>query len=205
MAYLDTNEYTWDHQGYFSSYPISPSTSSTSSRRTTIGSPSSQGSNFEQLMTMSPVYSNDQGYYNQPSNEVYVQPHQIYPGYDYSEVTYDTSYSGQISHNAYAGSQLGTPPPAPVKTKSDDRYTCTYPGCKSTGKFKRVTDYQRHMKTVHYPERFDCKYAKGGFCGREGTHGFTRQDHYNDHLRDVHRIDIPKASGKGSGSKSSRN
>jgi hypothetical protein len=54
--------------------------------------------------------------------------------------------------------------------------------------FTRATDLNRHMQTVHFPPRVDCKY-KG--CGRVGENGFCRTDHLNEHLREVHKEDIP--------------
>lgn len=63
------------------------------------------------------------------------------------------------------------------------------------------------MKT-HFPataKRYDCQYAS--VCGRHGEKtdkrkgGFTREDHYTEHLRKVHGEDIAKGrkrSGAGS-------
>lgn len=59
------------------------------------------------------------------------------------------------------------------------------------------------MKT-HFPSmRYDCPHARpGGTCGRAGEKtanckgGFTREDHYVDHLRAVHGEEIPKGRGR---------
>ena len=68
---------------------------------------------------------------------------------------------------------------------------CTYEGCDSTGKFKRYTDLKRHIDTVHAadPNRIDCHHK---WCGRVREYGFTRKDHYREHLREMHGERIPK-------------
>jgi hypothetical protein len=70
---------------------------------------------------------------------------------------------------------------------------CKYPGCTSTGQFKRHTDLRRHIKTQHEADqhREDCPHK---WCGRVGAHGFTRRDHMREHLREVHRMEIPYRS-----------
>lgn len=62
-------------------------------------------------------------------------------------------------------------------------YTCLHPGCGSC--FTRSFSLARHVKlhsqaAIH---RFDCP---GRGCGRQGTYGFTRKDHLQEHLRAVH-------------------
>ena len=59
---------------------------------------------------------------------------------------------------------------------------------------------------IHFPSmRFDCPYARSGTCGRTGEKtdtskgGFTREDHYVDHLRGVHGEDIPKGRRRSAG------
>lgn len=69
---------------------------------------------------------------------------------------------------------------------------CLYPGC--TRQFAGSFDLDRHVRT-HLPDpvtRLDCpKAGPGGFCGRAGSQGFTRQDHLNEHLRKVHFVNLP--------------
>lgn len=61
---------------------------------------------------------------------------------------------------------------------------CTVEGCKRTKPFARNADLRRHVEIVHQGAiRISCKHV---WCGRVGEHGFTRRDHYHEHLRDVH-------------------
>ena len=39
------------------------------------------------------------------------------------------------------------------------------------------------MKTVHYPSLTDCPH---GWCGRVGGNGFSRKDHLNQHIKQIH-------------------
>ena len=94
-------------------------------------------------------------------------------------------------------------PPQPQSKTGPRPYMCVHPGCNSD--FARYYDLQRHMK-VHFPSmRFDCPYARSGTCGRAGEKtdtskgGFTREDHFVDHLIVVHREDIPKPRKRLSG------
>jgi len=102
-----------------------------------------------------------------------------------SEVEYDPHASMQWSQAA------ATPPPEPeVKSKPPKLYTCLVPGCNpktKNGAFTRAADLVRHMETVHNaaPANLDCPYAKN-WCERTGTRGFSRRDHLNEHIRQVH-------------------
>ena len=74
---------------------------------------------------------------------------------------------------------------------SETRFPCLSEGCGS--EFGRVTDLKRHYNSVHVTSRIDCPH---NWCGRTGAHGFSRKDHFNEHLREVHKQDIPKASNR---------
>lgn len=68
------------------------------------------------------------------------------------------------------------------------RYPCLMPNCE--GVFTRAADLDRHYTTVHRQGGLiDCRHV---WCGRTGDRGFSRRDHYREHLREVHREDIPR-------------
>ena len=75
--------------------------------------------------------------------------------------------------------------------RADTRFPCLSEGCESD--FGRVTDLKRHYNSVHVASRIDCPHK---WCGRTGAYGFSRKDHFNEHLREVHKQDIPKASNR---------
>ena len=73
---------------------------------------------------------------------------------------------------------------------------CQYPGCPR--QFARAYDLDRHIK-VHFPSsttKLDCPYGAevGSFCKRVGERGFTRKDHFYEHLRNVHFVGVRKLS-----------
>ena len=76
------------------------------------------------------------------------------------------------------------------------QYICGKAECKF--EFSRLTDLKRHIRIVHNPEsqRMDCPY---GWCGRVGEHGFTRRDHMNEHISEVHKGNTPKAGRRNAG------
>lgn len=93
-----------------------------------------------------------------------------------------------LSFPAYAYPLLTTSsfPSAQALTDNPSRYPCIFQGCLHTS--ARPYDLAQHLKS-HYPEtvsKLECPYARGGFCGREGQRGFTREDHRKEHVRKVH-------------------
>ncbi|KAK4191157.1 hypothetical protein QBC35DRAFT_36992 [Podospora australis] len=72
---------------------------------------------------------------------------------------------------------------------SKQTFPCLFPGCNNKG-FSRAADLDRHQKIVHGTEtqkpKFFCDYKK---CPRHET-PFSRQDHFRDHLRDIHKEDL---------------
>jgi len=74
-------------------------------------------------------------------------------------------------------------------------YVCLAPGCNHSP-FKRVTDLDRHYKSVHVSdedkEKFYCDYKK---CPRS-TDPFFRPERLRNHLRDYHKEDLPKKGTK---------
>lgn len=81
---------------------------------------------------------------------------------------------------------------------SPSLFYCLHPGCAHAS--KRQSDLNNHIRNKHglARELFDCT---GKNCHRVGEYGFKREDHLTEHLRKVHKKDIPKT---GSGSKSGR-
>ena len=75
------------------------------------------------------------------------------------------------------------------KVATRARYPCLQSNCEAS--FTRISDLKRHSKTVHRPELLDCPYAHA-FCGRTGEKGFTRRDHLNEHIREVHLQEFKK-------------
>jgi len=78
------------------------------------------------------------------------------------------------------------------------QYLCLHPQCARTlTGFGRYADLERHIAIVHNRSTLqlvDCTYPG---CHRRGEYGFTRKDKMVEHLRDVHKADIPKrARGK---------
>jgi hypothetical protein len=74
-------------------------------------------------------------------------------------------------------------------------YVCLAPGCNHSP-FKRVTDLDRHYKSVHVSdedkEKFYCDYKK---CPRS-PEPFSRPERLRNHLRDYHKEDLPKKGTK---------
>ena len=82
-------------------------------------------------------------------------------------------------------------------SKGKVNYYCQFPGgCNSKQTFfTRPADLERHYILVHTSSdqnTFACDYSG---CQR-AKEGFTRKDHYRDHLRDYHRKDLGSAKGE---------
>ncbi|KAF2765600.1 hypothetical protein EJ03DRAFT_205774 [Teratosphaeria nubilosa] len=93
--------------------------------------------------------------------------------------------------------------PSSPTSQTKPSYPCLYPECAGpaytgTGpfvpgtSFTRHADLQRHIDVVHMRSSLqlvDCPFQD---CHRVGKEGFTRKDKMTDHLREVHKLDIPK-------------
>ena len=68
-------------------------------------------------------------------------------------------------------------------------YVCLYLAC--SARFSRSSDLDRHIKThfLQTVERIDCPYG-ADLCGRNGERGFSRKDHWTEHLTKVHGVQI---------------
>ena len=76
----------------------------------------------------------------------------------------------------------------PETQSPETQYPCLYEGCEHIS--TQFSDLKRHYKTHKAKDSaasIDC--PKRG-CSRVGVHGFTRNDHLNQHLRDYHKQDI---------------
>lgn len=106
------------------------------------------------------------------------------------EAPHETSQKGPSSYSCPLPNA-----PAQQLTKNSARagYQCNVLGCRSKTRFTRKTDLQRHIRSLHHGAKFDCEYK---WCGREADNGFTRKDHYLEHLREMHRLRIPKVPRK---------
>lgn len=100
----------------------------------------------------------------------------------------------QVQGSYGQGQAINEQPTSPFSS-TPKPHTCLHPSCPD--KFARYYDLQRHME-IHFPAmRLDCPYAARGSCGRAGEKtetskgGFMREDHFMDHLREVHGEDIP--------------
>lgn len=85
--------------------------------------------------------------------------------------------------------QQTSPQMQPQETRG---YTCLYPHPGGVRTFERYADLERHIRAVHNSDsapRFDCQVAT---CHRRGQYGFSRNDKMIEHLREVHKLDIPK-------------
>ncbi|KAL9024085.1 MAG: hypothetical protein Q9196_006772 [Gyalolechia fulgens] len=76
---------------------------------------------------------------------------------------------------------------SPYRPPAPNLYSCLYPDC--SRRFARPFDLKEHIET-HFPvasKKFDCpEGALGSFCKRVGDQGFSRRDHLDEHLREVH-------------------
>ena len=75
------------------------------------------------------------------------------------------------------------------------KFICLWAGCEGRA-FDRLADLKRHDLRIHHPAPplFDCPVAG---CNRVGRDGLPREDKLRDHLRDRHKIDIPKIEKRG--------
>ncbi|WPH01606.1 Hypothetical protein R9X50_00445400 [Acrodontium crateriforme] len=91
-------------------------------------------------------------------------------------------------------SQASHPMSRRTSSQGAGQFVCLYESCVNTGGFTRYADLQRHVEIIHMRSTlslFDCQIPG---CHRRGEYGFTRKDKMTDHMRDVHKLDIPKRS-----------
>ena len=115
-----------------------------------------------------------------------------YANSSYSSPSYSSPGMMSASSTTIEHDSLSAPLAGDART-SPARYRCSIPGCSKD--FTRQTDLKRHFKTQHDApnKRIDCDFK---WCGRTGEHGFTRKDHLAEHLREVHRQNIPKGRNR---------
>ncbi|KAK0251729.1 hypothetical protein LTS09_013189 [Friedmanniomyces endolithicus] len=91
-------------------------------------------------------------------------------------------------------SHLPTPDYSPEPIPRPQYYVCLYAQCATTGHFARHADLQRHVQVVHNPESLQRVACEFPGCHRRGQYGFSRKDKMVDHMREVHKAEIPKRS-----------
>lgn len=84
--------------------------------------------------------------------------------------------------------------PTQKSYSSSQRYYCDYPDCvdPTTGlrsSMSRKADLKRHKISAHGEPYIDCTYT---LCNRRGNNGFSRGDHYREHLRSYHGLNMSK-------------
>ncbi|KAK5731152.1 hypothetical protein LTR15_001090 [Elasticomyces elasticus] len=117
--------------------------------------------------------------------------------YPYRPVSVARQYPVQPT---FSQPQAPTPHQPLSQKLPNGHYMCLYPQCANAGLFARHADLQRHVQNVHNPETIqwvDCQHPG---CHRRGQYGFSRKDKMVEHMREVHKADIPKRS---SGARSS--
>ncbi|KXT14842.1 hypothetical protein AC579_4098 [Pseudocercospora musae] len=109
--------------------------------------------------------------------------------------TISTSSTYSSSPTSPSLSYCNTSYPSPTSSRDSPIYYCLYQGCEHGS--KRKADLDRHVQVTHLRESLilvDCQYVG---CDRKGKYGFTRKDKMVDHMRDVHKADIPKRKSSG--------
>lgn len=136
----------------------------------------------------------------------YGQPAASYqqPASQYQPRSYDTDAASPNSNSSNDSSPEYFPPPphtSPISlTYSRRPWICFQPGCMTADRkatmFTRKADLERHYQRVHCPSPtlYDCPVPG---CNRVGPSGLPRQDKLREHLRERHRLDIPKVGGRG--------
>ena len=72
----------------------------------------------------------------------------------------------------------------PIKQRSLNLTVCWTDGCGA--EFTQLKDLNRHRRSVHEQERYDCPYDALVPCNRIGEHAFRRKNHLRDHRKNVH-------------------
>ncbi|KAF2163698.1 hypothetical protein M409DRAFT_25885 [Zasmidium cellare ATCC 36951] len=116
------------------------------------------------------------------------------PGYPYNAAYPYQQYPPSPTSTSSPTSTYSTSPTTP---NNPPTYFCLWPNC--TYSCSRNADLQRHYQNVHNRESaplVDC-WVQG--CHRRGAYGFTRKDKMVEHVREVHKVDVPKRGSSGGG------
>ena len=124
-----------------------------------------------------------------------VPPSLLRSKYDTEDTVRSSGLSplGSMTTSSDSGSRAMPMLPKKLARKEAPYYPCLQSGCDAS--FRRVTDLKRHSNAVHNPQLIDCPYAHV-YCGRTGENGFSRKDHLNEHIREVHKRDPAKRPSK---------
>lgn len=137
------------------------------------------------------AYDN-QNMFRSPAGMSYPQDENVLAGSYGSRGGYEAPIEAtQEAPSSYSCPPSNTHAQRLTKNSTKSGWHCVVPGCPSETCFTRKTDLHRHVKSVHDRVKFDCEYP---WCGRIGENGFVRKDHYLEHLREMHRKDIPKVN-----------
>jgi hypothetical protein len=137
-----------------------------------------------------------------PYQQYQYYPHSYYPAMYSNEETsgaqqpqaeppksVEASSAQDIIRVAYSNNMLTEP--------NSTLYYCIWQPCQSQSKaFKRKADLERHIVAIHTratAEMIDCEHPT---CHRRGEYGFLRKDKMIEHMRDVHKTNIPKRGQK---------
>ncbi|KAI4237458.1 MAG: hypothetical protein LQ349_001848 [Xanthoria aureola] len=188
QGYQQTSTSTPSYASYSRSTAMIPTGSQDSS-----GSSDSTNSTstYPSSYNVSPTAYSPNGTYGYNSSQLgYLAPSHGHGHGQYYPTAHPTS-----SNNTPAQQSKSPSTSTSTRTSKPTQGICLYPGCPR--QFARAYDLERHMK-VHFPDptgRLDCPYAgEGSFCKRVGERGFTRKDHWSEHLRNVHMVDLPKSA-----------
>ncbi|GAB7358759.1 hypothetical protein MBLNU230_g3987t1 [Neophaeotheca triangularis] len=131
------------------------------------------------------TYRNEPQYYTQLS-----QQQQQYQPQAQSHTPQPTTASAP-----YPSPDSSASPPSDTQTSTPTRppkghYICLHPQCKGIA-FSRAADLDRHDDSAHNPQRqlWDCTVPG---CRRVGANGLPRRDKLLEHLRETHKMDVPK-------------
>ncbi|KXL43465.1 hypothetical protein M433DRAFT_961 [Acidomyces richmondensis BFW] len=111
-----------------------------------------------------------------------------------SATAYPATY---VPSSGYTNPQCLQPSQQQQQQGHKSRYPCLFLGCQGNSSdeavvFSRAADLRRHIHIVHNRESLELINCEVPGCLRKGLNGFTRKDKMIDHMREVHKKNIPK-------------
>lgn len=115
----------------------------------------------------------------------------------YNHTTSSTSPNSSYNYSPGSSPQFSistssSTSPSTASNTSSPIYYCLFSNC--THYCARKADLERHVQVTHLRDTLDLVDCQHYECHRKGRYGFTRKDKMIDHMRDVHKVDIPKRS-----------
>ncbi|KAK3702266.1 hypothetical protein LTR37_014977 [Vermiconidia calcicola] len=123
--------------------------------------------------------------------------HNHYPVQNNQQYNQHRARHRQMSNQPVQNDNKSEPSPPAAPLQNRPQFLCLYDNCIGVG-FARKADLERHVFIQHNRETHkyvDCEFPG---CHRRGDYGFTRRDKMVEHLREVHKVDVPKKQGGGS-------